>query len=116
MSQKKTTPSKKSAAIPKRKDAVRSREAVPEGSSGHWTQSIEPNRSAFLSQTLGPVYFVIKNHGPNNVMLMAHHGDLMNLSAGAVRATYARETITVENKGEKPALIEFEFMPFYLKP
>jgi hypothetical protein len=28
----------------------------------------------------------------------------------------ARGTITVENKGEKPALIEFDFMPIHLKP
>ena len=118
MSQKKTMPVAKQtrAVAAKRKDAVRSPEVALEGSSGHWTQSIEPNRSAFLSQTLGPVYFVVKNHGPNKVMLIAHHGDLMDLSPGAVRATYARETITVENKGEKPALIEFEFMPIYLKP
>ena len=65
---------------------------------------------------LGPVYFVVKNHGSNNVMLMAQYGDLMDLSPGAVRATYARGTITVENRGEKPALIEFEFIPIYLKP
>jgi hypothetical protein len=118
MSQKKTTPvaKQKRAVTAKRKDAVRSPEVAPEGSSGHWTQSIEPNRSAFLSQMLGPVYFFVKNHGSNNVTLMAHYGDLMDLPPGAVRATYAHGTITVENKGERPALIEFEFMPIYLKP
>jgi hypothetical protein len=115
---KKTMPvaKQKRAAAAKRNDAVNSRVAVREASSGHWTQSIEPKGSAFLSQTLGPVYFVVKNHGPHNVLLTAHQGDLMDLPSGAVRATYARERITVENKGDKPALIEFEFMPIYLKP
>jgi len=118
MSKKKTMPVAKEdrAVAAKRNDAVNSRVTVLEGSSGHWTQTIEPKGSAFLSQTLGPVYFILKNHGPHNVVLTAHQGDLMDLSPGAVRATYARETITVENKGEKPALIEFEFMPIYLKP
>ena len=76
-----------------------------------WTQWIKPRGSAFLAQMLGPVYFVIKNHGSNNVMLTAHHGDLMDISPGAVRATYAHGTITVENRGEDPALIEFDFLP-----
>ena len=40
----------------------------------------------------------------------------MDVRAGHVRATYARDTITVENRGEKPVLIEFEFLPIYLKP
>jgi hypothetical protein len=48
--------------------------------------------------------------------LVAQQGDLMDLSPGAVRATYARGTITVENRGEKSVLIEFEFLPIYLKP
>jgi hypothetical protein len=88
----------------------------PNDPTGKWTQWIKPKGAALLSQMLGPVYFVVKNHGSNNVMLNAHYGDLMDLSPGAVRATYARGTITVENRGEKPALIEFEFLPIYLKP
>jgi len=89
----------------------------PDRPSGRfWTQWIEPRGAALLSQMLGPVYFVVKNHGSNNVMLIAQDGDLMDLSPGAVRATYARGTITVENRGEKPALIEFEFLPIFLKP
>ena len=83
---------------------------------GKWTQWINPNGAAFLSQTLGPIHFVIKNHGPHTIRLVAHQGDLMDLPPGAVRATYARGTITVENSGEKPVLIEFEFLPIYLKP
>jgi hypothetical protein len=81
----------------------------------HWTQWIEPKGDALLSQMLGPIYFVIKNRGPGPVMLMAQQGDLMDLSPGAVRATYAHGTITVENRGEKRALIEFEFLPFHRK-
>ena len=68
----------------------------------HWTQWIEPK--------------AVKNHGRNNVMLMAQHGDLMGLSPGAVRATYARGTITVESRGENPALIGFEFIPIFITP
>lgn len=87
-----------------------------DGPIGHWMQWIEPKGAALLSQMLGPIYFVVKNHGPNNVLLMAQYGDLMDLTPGAVRATYARGTITVENRGENPVLIEFDFLPFFLKP
>jgi hypothetical protein len=85
-----------------------------EGPSGrYWTQWIEPKKAALLSQTLGRCHFVIKNHGPDNVMLMADHGDLMDLPPGAVRATYAHGTITVKNQGEKSVLIEFELLPIH---
>ncbi len=39
----------------------------------------------------------------------------MDLQPGAVRATYAHGTIRVENPGEKPALIESDFLPILLK-
>ncbi len=80
------------------------------------TQWIEPKGTAFLSQMFGPIYFVVKNHAANNVMVNARHAVLMDVSPGAVRATYAYGTITVENRGEKPALIEFEFLPIFVKP
>ncbi len=83
---------------------------------GHWTQLIGPKSAALLSEILGPVYFVVKNHSSNNVTLMAQHGDLMDLSPGAVRATYARGTIRVENPSDKPAQIEFELIPIFIKP
>jgi hypothetical protein len=88
----------------------------PNVPTGKWSQLIKPKGAALLSQTLGPIHFVIKNCGSNNVMLMAQQGDQMDLSPGAVRATYARGTITIENWGEKPALIEFEFLPISIKP
>lgn len=81
-----------------------------------WTQLIEPNGAALLSQKLGPVSFIVKNHGSEFVRLVAEQGDLMDLPPGAVRATYARGTITVENRSKKPALIEFDFMPIHFKP
>jgi hypothetical protein len=81
-----------------------------------WTQRIEPRGAALLAQMLGPVYFVVKNHGPDNIMLSAHQGDLKEVPRGAVRATYARGTITVENLGDKSVLIEFEFLPIFIKP
>jgi hypothetical protein len=79
-----------------------------------WTQQIAPKGAALLSQTLRPCLFVIKNHGSNDIKLVAQHGDLMDLPPGAVRATYARGTVTVENSGDEPALIEFEFLPIFL--
>jgi hypothetical protein len=83
----------------------------PNVPTGKWTQWIEPKGAALLSQMLGPVHFVVKNHGKDNVRLVAEYGDLMDLRPGAVRATYARGTIRVENRGDKPVLIEFEFLP-----
>jgi hypothetical protein len=88
----------------------------PNVPTGKWTQWIKPKGAALLSQTLGPIYFVIKNCGSNNVMLMAQQGDLMDLPPGAVRATYARGTINVENRGDKSVLIEFQFLPVNIKP
>ena len=64
-----------------------------------------------LSETLGPVYFVIKNCGSNNIGLLAGYGDLMDIRPGHVRATYAQGVIRVENRADKPALIEFEVLP-----
>src|SRR2546423_13654765 len=81
---------------------------APEGHSGRfWTQWIEPKGAALISQTLRPCHFVIKNHGPNSIRLVTEYGDLMDLAPGAVRATYASGTLTVENGGEKSVLIEF---------
>jgi hypothetical protein len=77
----------KSTATAKReRDALRHEAAsVPR----YWTQWIKPRGAALLSETLGRCYFVIKNHGPASVKLVAAHGDLMDLPAGAVRATHA---------------------------
>src|SRR5208283_6075210 len=79
----------------------------------HWSQWIEPKGAALLSETLGPVYFVVKNHGPDGIMLVAQHGDLMDLPPGKVRATYGHGTVRVENMGEKSTLIEFDFLPIF---
>jgi hypothetical protein len=110
---KRTVPAKRKSAVPaKQEHTVPSRE---KGCTGHWNQWIEPKRAALLSQTEGPIYFVVKNRGSNTVMLMEQHGDLMDLAPGAVRATYAYGTINVENRGEKPVLIEFDFLPIHTK-
>ncbi len=88
----------------------------PKGPTGrYWTQWIEPKGAALLSETLGPCYFVVKNHGPDGVMLMAQYGDVMDLPSGKVRATYGHGTIRVENRGEKWVLIEFDFLPIFKK-
>ena len=100
--------------LAKRKSAVPHHVTTLDGRHGKfWTMWIEPRGAALLSQTLRPCHFVIKNHGSYNLRLVALGGDLMDLSAGTVRATYARGTITVENKGEKWVLIEFEFLPIH---
>ena len=39
--------------------------------------------------------------GRNRVTLVAAHGDLMDLPAGAVHATYAHGTVRVENQERK---------------
>jgi hypothetical protein len=109
-----------SAAMAKRKPPVRKRESnngdkLSKPSGSFWTQIIAPKGAALLSERLGPVYFVVKNHAEDNVVLVAGQGDLMDLRPGAVRATYARGTIRVENKAKKPALIEFQFLPVCLK-
>jgi hypothetical protein len=106
---------RKSMVRAKLEHVVPSRTAASESRNGHWMQWIEPKGAAFITQTFGPIYFVMKNHGSNDVMLMAQNGDLMDLAPGAVRATYAYGTITVENRGEKRVLIEFDFLPFYKK-
>ena len=80
-----------------------------------WTMRIKPKGAALLSQTLRPCHFVIKNHGSNNIKLVAQQGDLMDVPPGAVRATYAHGTVTVENSGEKSVLIEFEFLPVLIR-
>jgi hypothetical protein len=88
----------------------------PESPTGRfWTQWIEPKGVAFLSQTLGPIHFAIKNHGPEHVGLYAEQGVRMDLPAGKAHATYAAGHITVENRSEKWVLIEFDFYPIFRK-
>jgi hypothetical protein len=58
----------------------------------------------------------MKNNGSNNVFLVAGYGDHFDVSPGTVRATYASGIIRVANPGNKPALIEFEFLPILIKP
>jgi hypothetical protein len=97
-------------------NTVPAHNTASDGPSGRfWTQRIAPKGAALLSQTLRPCLFVIKNHGPNGIMLVAQYGDLIDLPPGAVRATYALGTTTVENRGEQPVLIEFEFLPILAK-
>jgi hypothetical protein len=85
----------------------------PDGPSGHWIQRIPPKGAALLAQMMGRCRFIIKNHGPESVKLVAAQGDLMDLPAGAVRATYAADLIRVENNSEKSVLIEFDFLPYF---
>ena len=55
----------------------------PEGPTGRfWTQWIEPKGAALLAQTLMPCHFVVKNHGPESLRLVAQNGDLMDLPSG----------------------------------
>jgi hypothetical protein len=89
----------------------------PKGPTGRfWTQWIEPKRTAFISENLMPVHFVIKNHGPGPVFLVAGQGKQMDLGPDTVHVTYAYGTIWVKNQDEKSgALIEFDFLPIFRK-
>jgi hypothetical protein len=61
-------------------------------------------------------YFIVKNHGPAPTYLAAQNGDHYDLAVGEVRVTYAYGVIQVHCRGEKSALIEFDFLPIFLKP
>jgi hypothetical protein len=76
-----------------------------------WSQWLGPRGVAFLAQTVGPMYFVVKNCGAGRICLAADNGDLTDLPPGAVRATYAHGNITVKNLAEQPCRIEFDFLP-----
>jgi hypothetical protein len=105
---------RKSTVPATQKRVVPSREAAFEGRTGHWT--IEPKGAALISETLMPVHFVIKNHGPGPVFLVAAQGKRMDLGPDAVHVTYACGTVWVENRDEKlGALIEFDFLPIFRK-
>jgi hypothetical protein len=106
--QKGTVPAKRESAVP-------AYDATSQSRSGHWTIPINPHKAALIAQTLRPCHLVIQNHGPGQIWLVAGGGDLMDLPAGNLRATYVRGTLTVEVRDDKPALIELEFFPVFLK-
>jgi hypothetical protein len=87
----------------------------PDDPIGHWTQVITRTKPALLAERAVRCYFVVKNHGPDNVFLFTEHGEYFELRAGSVRAAYAHGIIRVEDKAEKSALIEFEFLPLQSK-
>jgi hypothetical protein len=107
---------RKSTVPAKGKSTVPAHAAALESRTGHWTQWIEPKRVAFISENLMPVHFVIKNHGPGPVFLVAQQGKHMDLGPDAVHATYAYGIIRVENRDEKSGvLVEFDFLPIFRK-
>ena len=110
--QKRTVPQK--STVPQ-ESAVPAHDAAFPCRSGHWTVSIEPRGAAFISQTLRPCHMVIQNHGPGQIWLAAGYGDLMDLSPGKLRVTYVQGNLTVQVRGDQPALIELEFFPVFLK-
>jgi hypothetical protein len=99
----------------KRESAVPAHDATSQSRSGHWTIPINPHKAALIAQTLRPCHLVIQNHGPGQIWLVAGDGDLMDLPAGNLRATYVCGTLTVEVRDDKPALIELEFYPVFLR-
>jgi len=111
-----TAAAKQKRTVPaKRENAVADHDAASAGRSGHWTVSINPRGAALIAQTLRPCHLVIQNHGPGQIWLVAGDGDLMDLPAGELRATYVRGVLTVEVRDDKPALIELEFFPVFFK-
>jgi hypothetical protein len=99
----------------KRESAVPAHDATSQSRGGHWTILINPHKMAFISQTLRPCHVVIQNHGPGQIWLVAGDGDLMDLPPGQLRATYVRGSLTIEVRDDKPALIELDFFPVFLK-
>jgi hypothetical protein len=87
----------------------------PDVPTAHWTQVITREKPALLSERNVRCYFVLKNHGPDPVLLVAENGDYFVLRADAVRASYAHGIIRVEDRGKKSAFIEFEFLPLQSK-
>ncbi len=68
-----------------------------------------------LAQNLIPAYLMFKNHGSNSLALTSGFGNLFDLPPGAARAVYVRGDVGVENRGEKSAVIEFDFLPIFRK-
>jgi hypothetical protein len=87
----------------------------PDDPIGHWTQSITPGNPALLSERGVRCYFVLKNHGPDAVLSVTEHGEHYELAAGKVRAAYAHGIIRVEDRGDKSAFLEFDFLPLQPK-
>lgn len=100
---KKGSVAKKSEATP--------RDGVPDGPIGHWTQRITREKPALISERYVRCYFVVKNHGPDSVYLVAEQGEHYDLPPDTVRATYACGIIRVELRGKTSALIEFDLHP-----
>jgi hypothetical protein len=111
---KNTAGAKQKRTVPQ-ESTVSAYAAASPGRSGHWTVSINARGAALIAQTLRPCHLVIQNHGPGQIWLVAGHGDLMDLPAGDLRATYVRGVLTVEVRDDKPALIELEFFPVFFK-
>jgi hypothetical protein len=104
---KRTVPAKRKSA----EHLVPSHEAALEGRTSHWTQRVEPNTAVLLAENLQHFsFFVLKNHGPNDVTVTAGYRQMIHLSAGAVRALEFYGDLGVENKGDKPVLIAFDFL------
>ena len=113
---KSSAAAKKKRTLPATRESdVPAHDATSQSRSGHWAILIDPHKMAFIAQTLRPCHVVIQNHGPGQSWLAAQDGDLMDLLPGQLRATYVCGSLTIEVRGAKPALIELEFFPVFLK-
>lgn len=99
-----TAAAKQKRTVPaKRESAVADHDAASAGRSGHWTVSINAHGAALIAQTLRPCHLVIQNHGPGQIWLVAGHGDLMDLTPGALcaqlmSAEYSRSRLGMMNR------------------
>ena len=110
---KRTVPAKQYRTAPaERKSTVTAHDTKADILGGaHWTIMVEPEETIFIAENMAMCQMVIKNHGPEIVRLCAAYGDQLDLWPGKLRVTDAWGKVSVENKGNKSALIEVDFMP-----
>jgi hypothetical protein len=77
----------------------------------HWTMTVEPEEAVVIAESIAMTQMIFKNWGPEVLRLCAAYGDQLDVSAGKVHVTDAWGTISVENKGSRPTLIEMDFAP-----
>jgi hypothetical protein len=75
---------------------------------GHWFVEVTRTRPGLVAEGLRPCHVIVQNHGPGTVKLVANDGDLMDLSPGDLRASYAQGSVRIEGYSRKPSFVELE--------
>jgi hypothetical protein len=82
---------------------------------GRWTVPVNPRKTLIVTQTLRPSHVIVRNRGPATVKLVAQDSDLIDLSPGDLRVTYAAGTVKLDAWGDQYALVDLEIQPIFLK-